>query len=285
MDIHAIQTGTVEVKQRQRQGIGSGAARLLSTFRDREWTEPLPIFAWLIEHPEGLILVDTGETARASEPGYFPRWHPYFRSGLREMVSREQEIDRGLQELGFSTEDVRRLVLTHLHTDHAGGLHHFPTSEMLVSRRELEAAAGRMGRLRGYLNNRFPDWFSPRAVDFEPEPAGPFAESLSLTEAGDVRLVPTGGHTHGQLAVLVDEDDSTVCIAGDASYTQELLLQQAVDGVAPDEARARETLARLLAFVRERPTVYLPSHDAGSATRLAERRVVEAGSPLVTASP
>jgi N-acyl homoserine lactone hydrolase len=49
----------------------SGKTRLLRTMLDRNWTEPLPIFAWLIEHPEGLIVVDTGETSRVAEPGYW----------------------------------------------------------------------------------------------------------------------------------------------------------------------------------------------------------------------
>ena len=163
MKIHAIQTGTVAVKTRQREGVGRGKRRLLNTFLDREWTDPLPILAWAIEHPEGVIIVDTGETARASEPGYFPRWHPYFRTGLREWVAREEEVGPQLERLGIQPAEVRWLVMTHLHTDHAGGLHHFPKSEILVSRVELEKATGRMGRVRGYLNNRFPDWFQHAA--------------------------------------------------------------------------------------------------------------------------
>lgn len=73
MRVHAIQTGTVAVKTRQRQGVGHGLARPINTLVDREWTEPLPILAWAIEHPEGVIVVDTGETARATEKGYFLR--------------------------------------------------------------------------------------------------------------------------------------------------------------------------------------------------------------------
>jgi hypothetical protein len=72
MRIHAIQTGTVTVKARQREGNGPGPLRLINTLRDDRWTDPLPILAWVIEHPEGLIVVDTGETARAAQPGYFP---------------------------------------------------------------------------------------------------------------------------------------------------------------------------------------------------------------------
>jgi N-acyl homoserine lactone hydrolase len=274
LNIHDLQTGLVAVKSRQRRGVGSGAARLVNTFRDRKWTEPLPIHAWLVEHPEGLLLIDTGETAMTSERGYFPRWHPYFRTGLQEWVVREDEIDRRLDEVGVSTQDVRWVVMTHLHTDHAGGLHHFPNSEILVARRELEAANGWRGRLRGYLNNHFPEWLSPRPVDFVDGPLGPFTQSFRLTAEGDVVLVPTPGHSAGHLSVLIDEGDRFICIAGDASYTEELLLEQAVDGVAPDEQRAQRTLGALLTFVRTTPTVYLPSHDPDSANRLAERRTV-----------
>jgi N-acyl homoserine lactone hydrolase len=274
MNIHALETGKVAVKTRQREGRGSGVRRLASTFVDREWTQPLPIYAWLIEHPEGLIVVDTGETARAGEPGYFPRWHPYFRLGVRAYVNRDDEIDRRLAQLGFSPDDVRYVVMTHLHTDHAGGLHHFPRSEILVSRRELRAAQGRVGRVRGYLNNRFPDWFAPRPIDFDPQQLWPFRESKALTDAGDITVVPVPGHSHGQLAVVIDEGDHTIFLAGDSSYSENLMLRKAVDGVAPDEAAARDTLAQILSYAHATPTVYLPSHDPESAKRLAARRTV-----------
>lgn len=67
MKVHAIQTGTVAVRPRQQRGEGRGAARLARVLMDRSWTDPLPIYAWLIEHPEGLIVVDTGETARVND--------------------------------------------------------------------------------------------------------------------------------------------------------------------------------------------------------------------------
>ena len=277
MRIEPIQTGTAAVKRRQQAGVGHGKRRLANTFLDREWTEPLPIYAWLIEHPEGVIVVDTGETARTSEPGYFPRWHPYFRGGLRERVSREEEIGPRLESRGISPGEVRWLVMTHLHTDHAGGLHHFPESEILVSRRELKVASGLMGRMRGYLNNRFPDWFSPRPIDFQTEPFATFPESLSLTEAGDARLVPTPGHTPGHLSVIVEDEEETVFLAGDSSYTEELMLAGVVDGVAPDGQAARRTLTRIRELAGERPLVYLPSHDPASAGRLTRRIPVRAG--------
>ena len=215
MKIHVDQTGTVAINTRQTLGQGHGSRRLLNTFLDREWTEPLPIYAYAIEHPEGVIVVDSGETSRTAESGYFPGWHPYFRFGVREWVSPEEEIGPQLRRLGVSPADVRQVVLTHLHTDHAGGLNYFPHNEILVSRADVEYAAGLGGRLRGYPNNRFPTWFEPTIVDLPAVPFGPFPQSRPLTRAGDVVLVPVPGHTPGQIGVVVMEGAKRIFLAGD----------------------------------------------------------------------
>jgi glyoxylase-like metal-dependent hydrolase (beta-lactamase superfamily II) len=274
MKIHAIQTGTVAIKTRQVQGVGGGVGRQLNMFLDREWTEPLPIFAFAIEHPDGVIVVDTGESARTAERDYFPSWHPFFRFGLRLWVAPEEEIGPQLQRLGIATRDVRRVVLTHLHTDHAGGLHHFPHSEILASRADVDVAAGRRGRLRGYPNRRLPRWLDPTIVELRERPYGPFAQSLPLTAAGDVAIVPLPGHTAGHLGVVVEDEGHVVLLAGDASYREDLMLRGVVDGPSPDEAVARRTHEQIRALAAQTPTVYLVAHDPQTAERLAQRRVI-----------
>ena len=277
IQVHALTTGHVIVRQGQVQGAGTGNARRLNVLRDKHWTEPLPIHAWAIEHPEGLIVVDTGEGSAGSDPRHYPALNPYLRRATRFQITRQDEIDTQLRQVGLPVDQVRWVVLTHLHTDHAGGLGRFRNAEIIMTRQEWDCAQGMRGRSRGYLPQYFPSWLRPRTVELRGDPVGPFPASYPLTEAGDVVLVPTRGHTFGHLSVIVDQPGKPrLVLAGDASYRQDLMLQGAVDGVAADERAAIETLGRLQRYVRDQPTVYLPAHDPGSAGRFAVTEIVPA---------
>lgn len=114
-------------------------------------------------------------------------------------------------------------------------------------------------------------WFAPRAVTLPERPYGPFPRSLPLTEAGDVILVATPGHTPGHMSVALEPPSGPrILIAGDASYLQELMLSGRIDGTSPSAAQSRDTLERIRRLVAERPTVYLPTHDPDADRRLAE---------------
>jgi glyoxylase-like metal-dependent hydrolase (beta-lactamase superfamily II) len=97
---------------------------------------------------------------------------------------------------------------------------------------------------------------------------------MPLTTRGDVLIVPTPGHTPHHVSVLVLGEPS-VLLAGDTSYNERLLLEGKVDGVSPDPTVTRRTHARILALARERPLVYLPSHDPESEARLEASSVLE----------
>lgn len=274
MRIHAIQTGTVTIKTSQVQGRGPRPMRLLATLLSRRWTQPLPIYAWVIEHEEGLIIIDTGETARATRVGYFPGWNPYYRLAVQLAVTPDQELGSQLKQLGFSPGDVRWVVLTHTHTDHAGGLAHFPKAEIIVSRREYDSAAGLQGQLGGALPQHWPGWFAPRLIHFAEQPFGPFPQSYQLTSSGDVILVPTPGHSPGHLSVIARSGERNYFFAGDASYNEQLMLTGATDGVSSDSRLARQSLARIRQLAHEIPLVYLPTHDPEAGKRLATGQTV-----------
>ena len=208
MKIHALQTGSVRIKTAQREAYGPDLLRRANIFVDSEWTNPLPIYAWAIEHPEGVIVVDTGETARAMTESHFPWWHPYFLFAVQFNVTPSEEIGPQLKRVGIRPDDVRMVVLTHFHTDHAGGLHHFPKSAFLVSKGEYRAARGLRGRLNGYLPQHWPRGFKPQLLEFKATPCGAFEKSAPITARGDVVAVPTPGHTGAHISVIVADGNT-----------------------------------------------------------------------------
>jgi N-acyl homoserine lactone hydrolase len=275
MKIHAIQTGSFKVKQSFCLAKGHGQMRLVNMFLDRTWTERLPYLNWLIEHPEGLILIDTGETVRALQSDYYDPLTGFFISQNTQIfIQPEEEVGPQIKLLGFSLDEVRWVILTHLHQDHVGGLRYFPNAKFLISRAEFEAAYSFSGKMQGYMPKNWPDWFKPQLVDFNPEAIGPFSQSCTLTQVGDIHLIPTQGHSPGHMSVILKQDSLSYFFAGDASFNQQLMLEQAIDGVAPSEAQAYQTLAHINQYVQQHPTIYLPSHDADSGQRLTSRTIV-----------
>ena len=147
----------------------------------------------------------------------------------------------------------------------------------MASPGEVRAASGLAGRLRGYLPQRWPSSFNPSPIEFSADAIGPFDQSRRLTKAGDVLVVPTPGHTPAHVSVLIemgDADHTLVMLAGDASYTEQLMIRGLADGVSPVESTALDTLKRIRELASSRRLVYLPTHDPGSAARLASLQPV-----------
>jgi N-acyl homoserine lactone hydrolase len=203
--VESLATGHVRSK-RGRRGI---RRYLVDDWSDRT----LPVNVFVVDHPAGRVLFDTGQTAHASAPGYFPAWYPFFRLARFELAPEDEASAQ------VDPASVRWVVLSHLHTDHAGGLAPFAGREVLVSRREWENARGLRGRLRGYLPQYWPEGLEPRLVDFDGPPIGPFAGSFDLAGDGELVLVPLPGHTPGHTGMLVRGDQGSFLLAGDAAHT------------------------------------------------------------------
>ncbi|MGH3238455.1 MAG: MBL fold metallo-hydrolase, partial [Streptosporangiaceae bacterium] len=98
----------------------------------------IPMPAYLIEHPKGLVLFDTGLVpAAAAEPQAV---YGDLASFLGLRFAPEQAVDRQIAALGYRPSDVRYVIASHTHFDHCGGLYLFPDAEFFVGEGDLRYA-------------------------------------------------------------------------------------------------------------------------------------------------
>lgn len=268
-----IQTGTVSIRPHHHRGEeGHGPIRRkIDMLLDKDWVENLPIYTYLVEHPEGIYLVDTGDTAQNSEKDFLPAWHPFFRHGVNVKVAPGEEVGEQLRAMGLNpAKDLKAVILTHMHHDHAGGLYHFPHTRILISRENFEFSTSWKGHIFGCLPKRFPRWLKPQLIEFSNRPFGPFGQSVPLTKDERVLLVPTPGHMRGHMSVIVRTPDVTYCLAGDSTYDERFLLEELVDGVTYDVELSKSTLRQTMALGQQEPTILLPAHDLRVPERLAQ---------------
>ncbi len=273
--ITAIETGKARMKTAQQTGRDGRNAiqRKIDIFRDPHWVKPMPILCYLIEHPEGRFLVDTGDTWRNSVPGYLPRWNPFFTKQVQIKVAPLEEIGPRLHAMDIDpARDIAAVILTHFHHDHTGGLDHFPHNRIIASRESFEESRGLKGMVMGCLPQRWPTWFQPELVELDGPAVGPFPASRSITRDGRIFLVPTPGHAKGHVSVVVRDSHLTYFFGGDAFYHEANLRAEKADGVTYDPALSIATLQAIKRFATEQPTIMLPAHDPDSLARLSSRQ-------------
>ena len=163
-------------------------------------------WAYLILGGSDAILVDSG----ASSPEIMGRL------GMVGYTSEEQRLERQLAKHGVDLADVRWILHTHTHIDHAGQDDRFPAATVVMTRRELEfSASGLMGAQYPpeYVKHHIDRLHTPRALRL-----------LDLELSGPDEILPgivcemTGGHTEGSMNILVETADGTACICGDIMY-------------------------------------------------------------------
>jgi len=143
--------------------------------------ERMPVFVWTIDHPAGLVLVDTG------------------------MIDSRREVDdmSPVPHPGNIPRDVACVINTHLHFDHCGGNRLFPGVPIHVQARELADARS----LDDYTIREWVDFDGARYVEHEGE-----VELLP-----GIRLLPAPGHTDGHQVVVVETGEGTNVLGGDVA--------------------------------------------------------------------
>src|SRR5438477_8635842 len=145
--------------------------------------------AFLIEHPDGLFLMDTG-------------FSPDDRAALEDFAPVSiRPIRSALAEAGARAEDVRLIANCHFHTDHSGGNHEFPGVPIFVQRAEV----AHLRATPAYTH-------APSVADF---PGARLEEIAGEAEPlPGIRFNPTPGHSPGPQSIVVETNDGRVTPGG-----------------------------------------------------------------------
>lgn len=196
------------------------------------WARPtFPVFAHLVLHPTGPILIDTGVGVGHAfiDELYSPVHH---------------DLDEALARHGVAVGDVTTVITSHLHFDHCGQNHRFKGARVIVQESEFEAAKAPLYTV--------PEWAFPAGIN------------LTLIEgdeeiAAGVRVVSTPGHTPGHQSVLIDgtvEGRTIICCQ--ASWNVNSFGAATLGDDGWDQAAGAASLQKLHAL---NPDRVLFSHD------------------------
>lgn len=281
--VSVLSTGTVRVRPDHIEA--TWRPMLWWMLTSRQWTGPLPIHAYVIEHSDGLVLFDAGQDrASVLDPGYLPPGvvGALYRRTAQADIPEGQTISAGLARLGYASRDVSTVVLSHLHQDHIGGLPELPDARLLVDAAEWATVHARGAELAGIMARHIDvpgrRW---EQVTYATEAAAdhaPFERSHDVFGDGTLVLLPTPGHTPGSMSLLVRQPSGPpLVLVGDLTFSCALLDRGAIPG-----AGEREGLRRSSDFLRQlrrrQPgLVVLAAHDPQARSLLAEATGQRAG--------
>jgi len=198
----------------------------------------LPIPAYLIVHPKGTALFDTGmhpdcqrdPLARLGQR-LTTMFQIHFQPG-EEVSGRLEAMDRDPARIDF-------IISSHLHFDHVGGNALIPNATIIVQKREWQAGIDpEMARLRGFNRRDFDLGQPVRQVDGEYDVFGD----------GRVVCLPTHGHTPGHQSLRLRLDSGEVVLAGDACYFCQTLHERRLPTNVFDRDAMHASLERLAAL-------------------------------------
>ncbi len=259
-------------KQHKEHRRGSRMPSLWWVLTSRSWIE-VPINVYVLDHRDGLVLFDAGlNPAIGTDPNYIssPVGRFFMRRLFRLQIEPEDTLTNKLNGLGYAAHDVRKVVVSHLHFDHVGGIAEVCQAELLVSGDEWRQLSGphpeRDFILREHIELPGAKW---RQIDFTPtdDPLlAPFGGSFDLMGDSTMTLLATPGHTPGSLSMLVRSAGfPPLLLVGDLTYEVDMLMKDQVPGTG-DKTQLRSSFAKVRALKNQLPDlVILPAHDRGAA--------------------
>ena len=183
----------------------------------------IPVSMWVIDHPKGLVVFDTGNNVAISDGADNCKkyWAPGNCDFLKPSQTRADVIDAQLKTLGYDASKVKVVVSSHSHLDHIGNIEMFPNAIHVLQKKELYQAW-------------FPEKFQGRSTpgtfvmaDIDNAREFNYLElegDYDLFGDGSVMILSTPGHTLGHQSMKVKlGSGKTIIMSQDAIWMQENL--------------------------------------------------------------
>ncbi len=208
-----------------------------------------PVTSALLIHDDGPILIDTGlnpDGLTNPEGAWGPR-----AKLIKPELTQADDIRNRLQEVGVRAEDVKMVIITHLHWDHTGGLRFFTHCPIVVQREEYRFA-------------HQPDSFV--AAQYMPNHIN-FPLQYRLLEGDQIVLpgisvIKTPGHTPGHQSVLIRlESGANFIFAGDTISLEDNLIYKLPGSNTWSAQQSMDGIYRLEHLSQLLPAQIIPSHD------------------------
>jgi glyoxylase-like metal-dependent hydrolase (beta-lactamase superfamily II) len=183
----------------------------------------IPVSMWVIDHPKGLVVFDTGNNVAISDgmDNCKKYWAPGNCDFLKPSQKRDDVIDAQLKKLGYAPDKVRVVVTSHTHLDHVGNIEMFPNAIHVFQKKEL---------YQGWWPEKFQGRTSPGSfvmADLDGAREFNYLEldgDYDLFGDGSVMILSTPGHTLGHQSMKVKlASGKGIIMSQDAIWMQENL--------------------------------------------------------------
>jgi glyoxylase-like metal-dependent hydrolase (beta-lactamase superfamily II) len=250
----------VAVRYATRRAWKSGLYHRFESYGEPDTEASLDYYFWLVRDGPKAILIDTGFDPDVGE-----------RRG-RTLLCEPREA---MRRAGLSIENVAQVIITHFHYDHVGNIDAFPNAELLVPQRELDfwtsPPAGRA---------QFAEHVEPAEIArLEAACGSGRGRALSGEEtiAPGLTAITVGGHSPGQLVLLVETARGLVVLASDAVHFYEELELDRPFAIIADLADMYRGYDLLRELQRDRQAIVVPGHDPGVMARFPSLGGAEEG--------
>ena len=235
MKIHVLHCGYISIARGLLDNGGRFstdiAKAMMTPDRDRV---TLPVSAYLIEHPAGYYLVDTGWSRKPDLPKHLEAlYHPSVPDGMT--------VTDHLEKMGIRPEDIKAVLITHFDADHVDGLRSVGNAGRIIVP-EDEAYWSVRTKYRMRQVRELWETVAYERMFYRGYQLGPMNKAIDITGDGSVMMVNLPGHTDGQAGVIVRNGGRFVLLAADAAYSSYNWEEMKAPGLGADKKLQLKTL-------------------------------------------